>query len=115
MPHDRIKDSWEGNTWLLQVHQALVVPPCHPSHPLSLKQLCGNTCSSDPLSLVEVIALLLGCASDGDPNRNFGPFTLHMVQLQCSSMPVQSPTFHHRITQATSQDVHPLNPPFLQH
>ena len=71
----------QGGNQDQHIRVALVIPSRHPSHALSLKQLWGNTCSSDPPSLMEMVSLLLGCASDGDADRNSGPFTLHVIQL----------------------------------
>ena len=54
-----IKHSREDDTWLLKVHQPLVVPLCHPGHALGLEQFSGDMSPRDPLGLVEMVSLLL--------------------------------------------------------
>ena len=44
-----IKHSREDDTWLLKVHQSLVVPLCHPVHALGLEQFSGHPLSAGAL------------------------------------------------------------------
>lgn len=82
---------------------------------LHIKAGSNTASASDPVSLVEMVPLLLRCTSDRDPNWDFGTFTGYVVQLKSSSVPVHYAFREFRVTEAATKNVNSLNSPGLQH